>query len=54
MIFCTLYNEDILPNKEIEYKDFSIWESKLLDDDSMILRKKDYWNNRFKIMKFQL
>ena len=45
--FCTLYNEDILPNKEIEYKDFSIWESKLLDDDSMILRK-DYWNNRFK------
>ena len=45
--FCTLYNEDILPNKEIEYKDFSVWESKLLDDDSMILRK-DYWNNRFK------
>ena len=45
--FCTLYNEDILPNKEIDYKDFSVWESKILNDKKM-LQLHDYWNNRFK------
>lgn len=45
--FCTLYNNDILPNKEIEYKDFSVWENNKLNSDNMI-QIKDYWNTQFK------
>lgn len=45
--FCAFYNADIFPNKEIDYKDFSVWENKILDSENMTQPKK-YWNDRFK------
>ena len=44
---CNLYNDKNLSNKEIEYKDFAIWENKELNNNK-INKSKEFWINQFK------
>ncbi len=42
-----LYNGSDLPQLKIQYKDFAVWQNKLLESEKM-LEQKEYWINRFK------
>lgn len=44
---CNLYNDKELSDKEIEYKDFAIWENKKLNSTE-IDKSKEFWVNQFK------
>ncbi len=44
---CRLYNGEKLPNKEIDYKDFAVWEQEDLQSVQM-KKSKDFWVNQFK------
>ena len=44
---CDLYNDKKLSTKEIEYKDFAVWEQKQLNTKELN-NAKDFWVNQFK------
>ena len=43
---CELYNGNALPEKEIDYKDFTLWEKDQFKKDSF-KKAKDFWLNQF-------
>jgi surfactin family lipopeptide synthetase B len=44
---CSLYNEETLPVKNIDYTDFCLWEKAQFNTDEF-KTKKDFWINKFK------
>ena len=44
---CSLYNEETLPPKNIDYTDFCIWEEEQFKTDEFN-KKKEFWVNKFK------
>ncbi len=44
---CSLYNEETLPVKNIDYTDFCLWEKEQFNTDEF-KAKKDFWINKFK------
>ena len=44
---CDLYNDNKLPNKEIDYTDFTLWEKEQFETDDF-QKAKEYWINQFK------
>ena len=44
---CDLYNGETLSTKELEYKDFTVWEQSQMNTDNF-KKKKEYWVNQFK------
>jgi len=44
---CALYNDNELPEKQIDYTDFTLWEKKQLENDKFKITK-EYWLNQFK------
>lgn len=45
--FCKLYNNESIPDKEISYKDFAVWESKIINSEN-IKNIRNYWIERYK------
>ena len=43
---CKLYNNETLPNLQIDYKDFSVWENDFIQSDE-IKPYEDYWMRKF-------
>lgn len=43
---CDLYNNQELSSKEIDYKDFAVWEQNQLQSEEM-KKAKEYWGNQF-------
>lgn len=41
------YNEIDLPKKELQYKEFAIWQNKMIEKDNF-RHEREYWINRFK------
>lgn len=44
---CDLYNGETLSTKELEYKDFTVWEQSQMTTDNF-KKQKEYWVNQFK------
>ena len=44
---CDLYNGETLSTKELEYKDFTVWEQSQMTTDNF-KEQKEYWINQFK------
>ena len=44
---CTLYNDNELSEKHIDYKDFTLWEKQQFESDEF-KKSKEYWINGFK------
>ena len=44
---CDLYNEKSLPEKQIDYKDFAVWEKEQLETTTY-KQSKEFWVNQFK------
>ncbi len=44
---CSLYNEETLPSKNIDYTDFCIWEEEQFKTEEFN-KKKEFWVNKFK------
>lgn len=43
---CKLYNDEALPDTNIDYKDFCVWENDFINSDA-IKPYEDYWINKF-------
>ena len=44
---CSLYNGNTLPEKQVDYKDFTLWEKEEFEKESF-KQSKDFWVNQYK------
>ncbi len=44
---CDLYNGKVLPEKQVDYKDFTLWEKEQFEKDDF-KKSKDFWVNQYK------
>lgn len=44
---CDLYNNKVLPEKKLDYKDFTLWEKEQFETEEF-KKAKDFWVNQFK------